>query len=96
MMTTSRSYYPVAAILCTLAIAISCHAAEGGAENDEFEPLRMLKEGSDDGPTIARLLTQTFLSEEEWQAEVNSIRKKFQDWEKDSGGDMGQYWTGRG
>jgi hypothetical protein len=62
---------------------------------DEFTPLKMVKEGSVDGPTMARELIRTFLSETEWQKEVKEIKGKFQDWEKQSEGDMGQYLNDR-
>ena len=62
---------------------------------ENFVPLQLVKSGCDSGPLLARALTQTFLSDDEWQSEVDAIRDRYEDWEKQNSGDMGQYLNDR-
>ena len=86
-----RTAFLIPALLVALSLSAVCSATEA----DEFLPLKMVKDGSVDGPSMAFALTQTFLSDKEWKKEVKEIKSRFEDWEKQSEGDMGQYLNDR-
>jgi hypothetical protein len=48
-----------------------------------------------DGPEIAYRLMRTFMTEEQWKQYVADFRRKFQNWEADTGGDMGRFLNDR-
>ena len=48
-----------------------------------------------DGPEIACRLTRTFMTDEQWKQYVAEFRRKFQNWEADTGGDMGRFLNDR-
>jgi hypothetical protein len=79
-------------LFVALLLSSSSRASE---TEDEFIPLKMVKDGSVDGPTMARELIRTFLSDKEFQKEVKELKGKFEDWEKQSEGDMGRYLNDR-
>jgi len=83
-----------AGLVLLLVISAICPicAAE---EEEQFVPLALLKEKEPNGPAIAAALTETFLTQEQFKNEVEKIRSKFEDWEKDTQGDMGRYLNDR-
>lgn len=48
-----------------------------------------------DGPNLAYAMMRTFLTDEEWQQRVAECRKRFETWERDNHGDMGQFLNDR-
>lgn len=82
----------LAVLLACGVSAATVHAAtsESGKIN-----LSVDKDAVLDGPTLAYELVRTFMSEEDWKKEVAKIRSKYEDWERDSRGDMGQYLNDR-
>lgn len=48
-----------------------------------------------DGPNLAYAMMRTFMTEEEWQQRVADCRKRFETWEHDNHGDMGQFLNDR-
>lgn len=63
-------------------------------EAKNFRPAQLLKEGHG-AAAVARALTETFMSEEEFKAEVVKVRERFADFEKDTQRDMGHYLNDR-
>lgn len=60
----------------------------------DFRPLQLLKDGHG-APAVARALTQTFMTDEEFKAEVEKVRTRFADFERDTQRDMGNYLNDR-
>lgn len=59
-----------------------------------FRPAQLLKDGR--GATaVARALTETFMSEEEFKAEVAKVKERYADFEKDTQRDMSHYLNDR-
>ena len=85
------SYTRWAARLVFLALGSGwmAHAAAPG------DPVRasgaFLFDGNFDGPALAYELRRTFLSEAKWKEQVGSMQSRYQDWEKENKGDMGQF-----
>jgi hypothetical protein len=75
-------------VVCLVAPSVS-------ASDDGDAPRQMLEEGSVDGPAIAYALKDTFLTAKEWEREVEHVRSKYDDWEKDTGGDPGRFLNDR-
>jgi hypothetical protein len=48
-----------------------------------------------DGPNLAYSMMRTFLTDQEWQQRVADCRKRFETWEHDNHGDMGQFLNDR-
>lgn len=93
MKTVSISYLIIAALV---AVCLSCtvHAATNNNENDKVN-VSVNPNGALDGPTLAYDLTRTFMTQEKWKEEVAKVRAKYEDWERDTRGDMGQYLNDR-
>lgn len=64
-------------------------------DNKDFLPLQLVKDGADDAPAMAYALKDTFMTEAEWDHEVKALWSRFQDWEKQSDGDINQYLNDR-
>lgn len=60
----------------------------------DFRPFQLLKDGRG-APAVARALTETFMTDEEFKAEVEKVRARFADFEKDTQRDMGHYLNDR-
>jgi hypothetical protein len=65
------------------------------AADKEFAPLLMLTEQQPDGAKMAKALADTFLNDDQWKQEVKKLREKYQDWERDTQGDMSRYLNDR-
>lgn len=78
-----------------LALSLSVKAVYAATSESGKINLSIDKDAVLDGPTLAYELVHTFMSEDEWKKEVAKIRSKFEDWERDSRGDMGQYLNDR-
>lgn len=57
----------------------------------EPAPLALKMDDATDASRIARDLTLSYLSKEQWTARVADVRRKFADWEKENEGDIGSY-----
>jgi hypothetical protein len=60
----------------------------------DFRPFQLLKDGRG-APAVARALTETFMTDEEFKAEVEKVRARFADFEKDTQRDIGHYLNDR-
>lgn len=84
----------LAVVFATLIGATGYARAATNAENGKIT-LSISHDGVLDGPTLARELVFTFMTADKWKAEVEKVRSKYQDWERDSRGDIGQYLNDR-
>ncbi|MCW8133676.1 MAG: hypothetical protein KIS92_25245 [Planctomycetota bacterium] len=79
-----------------MALAGLAGQAHAASSNDAGKiNLSISRDAVLDGPTLARELVTTFMTDEKWQVEVEKLRSKYQDWERDSRGDIGQYLNDR-
>lgn len=78
-------------ILSTLVLS----AVRVQAADKEFAPLLMLTEQQPDGAKMAKALAETFLNDDQWKQEVKKLREKYEDWERDTQGDMSRYLNDR-
>lgn len=79
-----------------ISLAMFGAAPRAAAEDKVFEPLALLTEQPQpDGSKIAQKLAETFLTQEQWAKEVKKMRERFNDWERDTNGDMGRYLNDR-
>lgn len=77
----------------------SADADKSGEKKDakdpkDFRPFQLLKDGRG-APAVARALTETFMTDEEFKAEVEKVRVRYADFEKDTQRDMGHYLNDR-
>jgi hypothetical protein len=84
--------YTAILILSTLVLSA---APRVQAADKEFAPLLMLTEQQPDGAKMAKALADTFLSDDQWKQEVKKLREKYEDWERDTQGDMSRYLNDR-
>jgi len=77
-------------LLC--AVRFVC-AEEVTSTDDKF--VSLLKTDDPNGPEIAAALAETFLTQKQFRDEVEKLRSKYEDWEKDTQGDMGRYLNDR-
>lgn len=85
----------LASVCVLLSFVLSGSASGAAAEEKSFEPLLLLAQKQPDGSRIAQVLAETFLTQDQWQQEVKKIRARFEDWERDTQGDMGRYLNDR-
>jgi len=78
-------------------IGVTCQGQDGAGRAPGGRPRISLEltGRSDDGQRIAYTLTRTVLSEQQWEQQVGECLRKYQTWEKDTGGDMGRYLNDR-
>ena len=86
-------FVAVASLLVMSLALLSASRAE--AADKDFEPLLLLAEQQPDGSRMAKALADTFLTEDQWKVEVKKLRDKFEDWERDTQGDMSRYLNDR-
>ena len=86
--------FAVASVIAVLSILLPC-ASRVAAADKEFEPLLQLAEEQPDGAKMAKALADTFLTEDQWRQEVKKLRQKYEDWERDTQGDMSRYLNDR-
>ncbi len=82
-------------ILFCLSLLFSFGARICAAEEKVFEPLALLSEAQPDGSKIAVKLAETFLTDAQFKQEVKKLRERYEDWEKDTQGDMNRYLNDR-
>ncbi|HEY3323138.1 MAG TPA: hypothetical protein VGP72_21980 [Planctomycetota bacterium] len=70
-------------------------AVSASSSSQAPQPLAFLNADEPDALAIAQCLVDTFLSKDQLQAEVKKLRSRFEDWEKDTGGDMTRYLNDR-
>jgi len=86
--------FAFASVIAVLSILLPC-APRAAAADKDFEPLLLLAEQQPDGAKMAKALADTFLTEDQWKQEVKKIREKYEDWERDTQGDMSRYLNDR-
>jgi len=90
-----RSTVPAALLLALLtSVAANAQEVKDLKQAGNFRPAQMLKDGQS-AAAVARALTETFMTEEEFKAEVVKVRERFADFEKDTQRDMGHYLNDR-
>jgi hypothetical protein len=92
-MVSLRSAALVLVCLCTL-LARPVRAAEAQPRTPLSLSLQLTGSPAD-GPEIAYRLTRTFMTDEQWKQYVSEFRRKFRNWEADTGGDMGRFLNDR-
>ena len=66
------------------------------ADHSEVHPLQFELTGAAmDGPNLAHAMMRTFMTESEWQEHVAKCRRRYETWEADNHGDMGQFLNDR-
>lgn len=86
--------FAFASVIAMLSIVL-LSAPRAAAADKEFEPLLQLAEEQPDGAKMAKALADTFLTEDQWRQEVKKLRQKYEDWERDTQGDMSRYLNDR-
>ena len=86
--------FAFASVIVMLSIVL-LSAPRAAAADKEFEPLLQLAEEQPDGAKMAKALADTFLTEDQWRQEVKKLRQKYEDWERDTQGDMSRYLNDR-
>ncbi len=89
---TVRALLSLALVLSVTSIFSTRSAA--AAEKDDG-PLALLAESPPDGTKIATKLAETFLNDAQFKQEVKKLRERYEDWEKDTQGDMARYLNDR-
>lgn len=89
----------LAVVIVSVCIPFGAHASTPAglppAASVETGKLSFTPDQLSDGPGVGYQLVRTFLSEEQWQEMVDTLRRKFADWEKENDGDIGRYLNDR-
>jgi hypothetical protein len=87
---------PLRSFALTLIFLLCATFPAFAEQTTDFRPYALLLEGND-VPTVARALTATFMSDDDYNKEAAKIRERFKDFERDSQGtgDMGRYLNDR-
>ena len=79
--------------LCSAFLAVSALTA---TEQPAEQPMKYKLTGATmDGPNLAYAMMRTFMTEEEWQKRVAKCKSRYETWNADNGGDMGQFLNDR-
>lgn len=86
----------IARIAFGLCLVLAGTLALPAADQPDGRPMKFTLTGATmDGPNLAYAMMRTFMSESEWQERVAECRRRFETWEHDNGGDMGQFLNDR-